>query len=529
MLRRVHRLERPGDVAARCLYAHPLQLRLPVPQDIDREPTQEEMGTDPSVRREVDRVRVAGRLPLAEEPLHHPSARVDRDDVLRGNPVRCEDVRRYRAEAVVSPLVLRLVPVDGTHLVLRHLPFVRALPDADEAVRGVRVRSYPLLRLLRRSPQLLLEDSLLPSCRPRRVDHDEPLRDAYLLPVLPAVHGIERLLPEVAVLRTVRDRIHSLAPEVPSRIRQGPLLPQGIQLLHGLRDDVTASADRVVYLDVHRRYAGIRAVYVARDARLRELPLGGHRGLAFPCVPRVHVPQDGESVLVDEEAPLHDGVRPVLLRDAVLPQPVLPLDLEIEVRRVVADHRGLPPFPREGREGTHDSPGERVDLVEGTVDVVDTVSCLVERVAGYLPVGGQLAPRIEDPLAHEVGCDPCRVEPGFRPDPSEDSRKPEPLDLREQDDVPAAVRVRPSLLQGAVHDGLALLGGRVYAVELLLQMCERVGVLRKQFRELPERLDTDGAGLLSLPLLHGKVDVGLPLDGVLQQEHVSGLLSDISI
>lgn len=219
----------------------------------------------------------------------------------------------------------------------------------------------------------------------------------------------------------------------------------------------------------------------------------------------------------------------MLLRDAVLPQPVLPLDLEIEVRRVVADHRGLPPFPREGREGTHDSPGERVDLVEGTVDVVDTVSCLVERVAGYLPVGGQLAPRIEDPLAHEVGCDPCRVEPGFRPDPSEDSRKPEPLDLREQDDVPAAVRVRPSLLQGAVHDGLALLGGRVYAVELLLQMCERVGVLRKQFRELPERLDTDGAGLLSLPLLHGKVDVGLPLDGVLQQEHVSGLLSDISI
>lgn len=311
MLRRVHRLERPGDVAARCLYAHPLQLRLPVPQDIDREPAQEEMGTDPSVRREVDRVRVAGRLPLAEEPLNHPSARVDRDDVLRGNPVRCEDVRRYRAEAVVSPLVLRLVPVDGTHLVLRHLPFVRALPDADEAVRGVRVRSYPLLRLLRRSPQLLLEDSLLPSCRPRRVDHDEPLRDACLLPVLPAVHGIELLLPEVAVLRTVRDRIHSLAPEVPSRIRQGPLLPQAIQLLHGLRDDVTASADRVVYLDVHRRYAGIRTVYVARDARLR---------------------------------------------DAVLPQPVLPLDLEIEVRRVVADHRGLPPFPREGREGTHDSP-----------------------------------------------------------------------------------------------------------------------------------------------------------------------------
>lgn len=61
-------------------------------------------------------------------------------------------------------------------------------------------------------------------------------------------------------------------------------------------------------------------------------------------------------------------------------------------------------------------------------------------------------------------------------------------------------------------------------------MCERVGVLRKQFRELPERLDTDGAGLLSLPLLHGKVEeLGLPLDGVLQQEHVSGLLSDISI
>ena len=444
------------------------------------------MRADPSVRRQVDGTRVAGRLPLAEEAFHDPSPGVDRDDVPGGNAVGREDVRRNRVEAVVLPLVLRLFPVDRPRLVLRHLSPVRALPDLDEAVGGVRVGGYPLLGLLRRTAQLLLEDPLLPPRRPCGVDDDEPLRDADLLPVLPPVHGIELLLPEEAVLRAVRDRAHLLVPEVPSSVGKRPLLPERIQLLHGLRDDVPPSADRVVYLDVHRRYPRVRAVDVAVDACLRQLPLRGDRGLAFPGVPGVHVPEDREPVLVHEEAPLDDGVRPVLLRDPVLPQPVLPLDLEVEVRRVVADHRGLPPLSREGGEGTHDPAGERVDLVEGTVDVVDPVSRLVERVPGYLPVRGQLAPRVEDALAHEVRRDPRRVEPGVRVDRPEDPLQPEPPYLREQHDVPAAFRVLPSLLQGAVDDGLGLLRGGVDPAELLLQVPEGVGVLRQQVRELPE-------------------------------------------
>ena len=221
---------------------------------------------------------------------------------------------------------------------------------------------------------------------------------------------------------------------------------------------------------------------------------------------------DRDSVAVEEEPELHDGLPAVFLADAELPQPrdyvpvrvlevlVRPCGLEEEVRHVV-EHGVRAPSDAAGDAGVHALyylPSVRVDDVERVVDVVG-VRALDERgvVLAVLPHRRPLRLRVYDPPVGQQPHDPREVvldargaldareelvEAERAEDGVEHARR-HPLRLADALRVAALVRDRPLAHGRLVHVRLEFLDERPAFGEGLAQPLQVVGpavvVLRK--------------------------------------------------
>ena len=492
----------------------PGQLLLDDAEDGEGEVADEEMCLDPVLPREVDGPCLELALPDPEALLDLPPSLVDPDDLLR----RVLQVRADRVEAVVPGLLREPVPVPRDAPLLRRLAFRRGVFRLHEAPGVVLVR-LPLqasgLHPFQGPCRLSGPDGPLVFRKPRGVGDDHPLPEPPVLEPLLLVQ--DPVLPFLMPRRIPEGERPLPSEPLPSRVRHQPLPDLLLGLLQRLRDDESEIRRGVVSEVLPAVEASVRAYdeLLPPEPLLPLLLQGDHRQLLVR-VPRMDAHGDRDPVPVEEPPHLDDGVRTVLLRLPVHPEPVLLFRLEEEVRAVVVDDGRVPVrvlLPSPVGLGLDPVPVLRgqsqraVDLVEGIVRLL--------REAGGEGIGRALAERVEDAAYHEVAPDPpevvprlaplCRLGHGLAQARAVVGR------LREQVPEPH----RPG--RGRVHAGaLRDLEGRPVRLRLggeplrlLLEVGDGVAVLQLELGELPYPLDVLAGGLLPDADAPGIVEYGV--------------------
>ena len=315
-------------------------------QHDERHQADEEMRLDVFARPHEDGARLQRPLHHAELVLDAAQAVVRLDDFLRAHgELRCHDL----VVAHAAREFLDLLVVKERQELARIRDFPRLLVDdifLEEAREhgGVAARHaegrWRFFQLLQEREELLVLVALAFVELAAPVHDDLLLELAHLSALVfpPACHDA-RLVAEILARTDV------------SLVRKNPLPFLCRRLADALADEVTLPVvdERTCVLE--GAHTAVCHEHVAFEVEPCEALL--QRGAQRRLVERVsgeRLHRDGDAIVVEEQAHLHDGLLAVLLRDAALAEPlhrlavhflilVRTLDLEVEIRHVVEELR----------------------------------------------------------------------------------------------------------------------------------------------------------------------------------------------